>query len=204
MSLEQLNDYSGVFTRPTGRERTLFRRFLLTDKAQGELLKLVDETPAITGRRFYEQLDWLQAHTENSLFGSHIDLLRNTERILSPLNRIFRYLQDEPFWRFSDIAADPFIARWSASAPSGENTYLPTSVRNLLGLDNRQLVLGLVARNSEVCTRRSSEAWLTPVSDGIEVNHFEGAFTDQDYQPTADNDYGYFLNTWFNLYRQLN
>jgi hypothetical protein len=204
VSLEQLQDYTGVFIRPTGRERTLYRRFLLTDKAQGELLALTDKTPSIVGLPFYHQLDWLQGQTENSLFGSQIALLRNTERILSPLNRIFRYLQDAPYWQYNDIAADPIIAGWSANAPTGENTYLPLSVRNLLGFDNLQLVLGLVARNSEVCARRGSEAWLTPVSDGIEVNHFEGAFTDEDYQPMSDNDYGYFLNTWFNLYRQLN
>ncbi len=113
-------------------------------------------------------------------------------------------MQEKSFWTFEAIDNDELINFWSKGSPLTGEADLPFKLPELLKLNNRDLVSGLVKLNGEVCNRRGSEPWISLSSSGLEVNHFEGAFTDTDYNPQSDNDYSYFLHTWFSIYRQLN
>jgi hypothetical protein len=199
--IEQLGT---VFNPPGGNERACFIQYLLTDHSHGELFRLTSDYPSLTGLSFYEQLNYLKNSTTDLRFAGQVELLTNTERTLSPLNRIFRYLQEKSFWTFEAMDNDELINFWSKGSPLTGEADLPFKLPELLKLNNRDLVSGLVKLNSEVCNRRGSEPWISLSSSGLEVNHFEGAFTDTDYNPQSDNDYSYFLHTWFSIYRQLN
>lgn len=197
-------EFEFLFIKPANDEKICYTQYLLADNSRGELFRLTNDSPELADMRFYEQLDMLSGRTTDPAFLEQLASLRNTERVLSPLNRIFRYLQNKSHWTFAELDEDMLITNWSKSAPLNGPVPVSAELSGLLDLDNRELVIGLVKRNSEVCARRGSEPWITITSDGIDINHFEGAFTHEGYDPLTDNDYGYFLNTWFHIYRQLN
>ncbi|MGY3212471.1 hypothetical protein [Mucilaginibacter sp. HD30] len=201
---DMLAELTSVFARPQNKERRSYIDHLLEDMYGGVLLNLAVEIPEITEKTFYEQLDILEAKTSDNGFALQIQKLRSTERVLSPLNRVFRYLQGQSYWSFKELENDELIHEWTKRAPITGPTLIHERFSAILNSGNRELVTGLSAVNSEVCARRGSEPWLTITTDGVEVNHFEGGFTQPGYNPLTENDYTYFLNTWFHLFKQLN
>lgn len=199
-----LQDLTSVFKVPQNEERQCYIDHLLEDSYGGVLLNLAVDIPELTAMTFYEQLDLMETQTSDHGFASQIQKLRSTERVLSPLNRVFRYLQGQSYWSFTEIEKDELIQEWTKRAPIAGPTLVDERYTAILKSNNRDLVTDLAAVNSEVCARRGSEPWLNITPGGVEVNHFEGGFTHPGYDPLTENDYTYFLNTWFHLFKQLN
>ncbi|MBB2145741.1 hypothetical protein GM921_09605 [Pedobacter sp. LMG 31464] len=185
-------------------ERDCYIDHLLTDTCHGQLLDMVKSFPELVEMEFYERLDFIIDKAIDRKLAQVLFRIKNTERILSPLNRIFRYLQCKSSWTDGELASDEFIGAWAATFEGHENSYLSPEIGRLLGRDNLETVRGLVLVNETVCARRRSEPWMRFNAAGLEVNHFEGAFFSSDYDPMRNHDYTYFINTWFNLFKQLN
>jgi len=123
---------------------------------------------------------------------------------LSPLNHIFRYLQTKSFWKIEELAADIFIKNWRTQPDITGFTDLTRSLAALLQGSNIELVKGLAKRNEEVSDWRNSAPWLRLTPSGLEINHFEGGFLWEAYNPQEHSDNNYFLTSFISLYHQLN
>lgn len=199
-----LAELATPLSRPEGMERKLYVDYLLNDTCRGRLLELVRVHPELIEMDFYSRLDRIGELSDGEDLGSLAVGIAHTERVLSPLNRIFRHLQTKSSWSDTELAADELIARWSASFRGQSEARLDLAVSGLLGRDNLEVVQGLAEINAGVCARRGSEPWLRKRGGMLDVNHFEGAFSNSGYDPSVHHDYTYFINTWFHLYKQLN
>lgn len=207
ISRNELQQLSSLLEKPTGAERELLIKYLLQDNYEGELLRIVQQNEDyINGISLYPLIDSLCNESHNQRFCASLASIRQTERILSPLARIFRYLQTRSYWKKEDIENDTYISAWKLT--NSDISLLQEepvhSLAALLGQSNINLVKGLVNRNEEVAARRNSSPWMRFTNSGLEINHFEGAGYSADYNPDIHNDNTYFLHTFVNLYKQLN
>ncbi|HEX5152347.1 MAG TPA: hypothetical protein VFW07_12925 [Parafilimonas sp.] len=149
----------------------------------------------------------------NSSFVKGTDLQRilldieNTEKILSPLNRIFRYIQTKPLWTRDEILTDEIIHSMKSMPdylfPLTEQGKLKNYLLLTLQKDNWSLIEDLVKRNLEVTKWRGGAPWLTISGSIVEVHEGDGGFVFPDYNPQMDNDNYYFLDTYRNLFKQI-
>jgi hypothetical protein len=201
---EKMDEWSEVLQKPSGMEKKLFIEKLLDDTCGKELLHQIDNNPDFRDLSFYELIRALTDTSSNSNFKSILAYITNTEKVICPLNRIFRYLQTKSYWKNAEIENDPYIKRWRSTFESKGFDETTGGLATLLTLSNHELVAGLVKRNEEVSARRNSAAWMQLTEKGLEVNHFEGAFFVADYNPEANNDFNYFFSTFISLHKQLN
>jgi hypothetical protein len=201
---EKMDEWSEVLQKPSGIEKKLFIEKLLDDTCGKELLHQIDNNPDFRDLSFYELIQALTDTSSNSNFKSILAYITNTEKVICPLNRIFRYLQTKSYWKNAEIENDPYIKRWRSTFESTGFDETTGGLATLLTLSNHELVVGLVKRNEEVAARRNSAAWMQLTEKGLEVNHFEGAFFVEEYNPEADNDFNYFFSTFISLHKQLN
>lgn len=201
---KDLDDYADVLKHPGKEERRFFTNLLLTDTCGNELWKLLQQHESLhKADGLYGLLYLLGKYSDNEGFKWLLRMIEHTEKVICPLNRIFRHLQTRCFWTWEDIEEDQFIRAWRTKP---EEAYLDGETRPLaylLRLSNSELVRGLVARNEEVMKNRGFAPWVAIVGSGLEVNHFQGAGT-WSFKPEEDADNLYFLNTFLSIYHQLN
>lgn len=207
ISRSSLEELSSLLEKPTEAERELLIKYLLQDNYEGELLRIVQQNEDYkNGISLYPLIDSLCNESDNQSFCTSLASIRQTERILSPLARIFRYLQTRSYWKETDIENDTYISAWKQTN-SDISLLQEDTVRSLaalFGQSNIDLVKGLVNRNEEVAARRNSSPWMRFINSDLEINHFEGAGFSANYNPDIDTDNTYFLHTFVNLYKQLN
>jgi hypothetical protein len=200
----KIDEWSDFLQKPSGIEKKLFIEKLLDDTCGKELLNLIDNNPDFRDLSFYELIQALTDASSNSNFKAILGYIANTEKVICPLNRIFRYLQTKSYWKNEEIETDPYIKNWRSTFESKGFDETTRSLATLLTLSNLELAKGLVKRNEEVAARRNSAAWMHFTEKGLEVNHFEGAFFREEYDPETQNDFNYFFSTFISLHKQLN
>ncbi|MFM1744546.1 MAG: hypothetical protein RLZZ630_483 [Bacteroidota bacterium] len=131
-----------------------------------------------------------------------------TERVLSPISTVFRYLQTKPTWYRDDIERDEYITNCNRKTNcSFLSTEMHARFLNeqalLLGGSNWDLVKGLARRNAEVAGWRGGAAWIEINNDQLEVRHAEGALQKSEYDPEINHEHPYFISTFTNLFQQL-
>jgi len=201
---DKMDEWSDFLQKPSGIEKKLFIEKLLDDTCGKELLNQIDNNPDFRDLSFYELIQALTDASSNSNFKAILGYISNTEKVICPLNRIFRYLQTKSYWKNEEIETDPYIKKWRLTFESKGFDETTRSLAKLLTLSNYELVLGLVKRNEEVAARRNSAAWMQFTEKGLEVYHFEGAFFREEYDPETHNDFNYFFSTFISLHKQLN
>lgn len=205
VSLQKLPAFAGILSKPEASEKELYISKLLGDNCEGELLRLFSAKPALKKlTSFYELLASLDNASSNPGFKAVLQFIYNTEKVLSPLNRVFRYLQTRSFWKRTEIESDEYISAWRAGVDIFGFSSEMKELASLLSLSNWELVQGLVQRNEKVCASRGSAPWIKVTPSGVDMNHFEGAFFREDYDPALHCDNTYFLITYINLHNQLN
>jgi hypothetical protein len=138
-----------------------------------------------------------------------IQEIEGTERLLAPLNRAFRFLQTRPLWSRDDIESATYLQQCKeTSLCIFMSTTEENKTKNELALslqkDNWAMVEDLVKRNTEVSAWRGGAPWLTISSNVLEVHHSDGGFYHPEFNPLSDVDNYYFINTYINLFWQLN
>ncbi len=205
ISKEKLHFYYDLLEKPEQTEKELFTTKLLDDTCNKELFQIFSSNKELLNLSFYDLLQALRSHTSSDKLQYALQLIYNTEKVLSPLNRVFRYLQTQSFWKKEEIEKDAFIHSCRTEVDTALFDDTTKQLASLLQNDsNWELAEGLTRRNEEVSLRRSSAPWLQQTAAGIEVNHFEGASFSRNYNPALQNDNHYFLNTYVSLYKQLN
>ena len=202
---EKLKGFCALIDKPGKEEKKLFIDKLLQDTCDNELIRLFTVNPALRQTsNFYVLLDQLSAFSGNSNFISTLKYIKNTEKVLSPLNHVFRYLQTKSYWKFEELENDESIKAWRNTPVTDGFNETSKTLAALLQRSNTDLVKGLILRNEEVSARRNSAPWIRLTSSGIEMNHSEGAFFSKDYYPELQNDNWYFLSSFLSIYKQLN
>jgi hypothetical protein len=148
------------------------------------------------------------SHAKDAALQQILRDIENTEKILSPLNRIFRYIQTKPLWTRDEIITDEIITNFKV-AP--EYLFLSTTeqgkLKNHLLLtlqkDNWSLVEDLVKRNVEVTTWRGGAPWLAITGSILEIHQGDEGFVVPDYDPRIHNDNYYFLDTYRKLFNEI-
>lgn len=203
VSIGKLEAFFQLLEKPKKEERQIFVDRLLEDKCENELIGLLSKTK-VEKLSFYQLINMLSAASKKQTFKTILNYILNTEKVLSPLDHIFRYLQTRSFWEINEIVIDPFVKNWRTKVDVGGFSEVSLSLAVLLQKSNVELVEGLVARNEEVCNRRHSAPWMTLTPAGLEINHFEGSYFSESYNPAEHNNNNYFLTSFFSLYNQLN
>lgn len=191
-------------------EKHLWWKFLL--ETNEDLLKQIqqmDEKGYLksNSNNFYEWIDVLKQDAASQL-KRHLDEIKQTERVLCPINRIFRYLQTKHFWHKHEIENDPFIKKCN-NVHTIDKAYFTVektekdTLYGLLEMTNQwELVKKIVERNEMVMASRGSKAWIILTEDAIEVLHREGESSNY-YDPEKHSDNSYFLNTYIGFYQVL-
>jgi hypothetical protein len=114
-------------------------------------------------------------------------------------------LQTKSFWTNEEIEKSAFVSqcRIKGLNTNGFDETL-ISLAMLHNNSNNDIVKGLITRNKIICEMRNSSSWMEITENGYEVNHFEGASFDNDYNPERNNDNNYFFWSYLNLFNQLN
>ena len=132
--------------------------------------------------------------------------IENTERVLCPVNTIFRYLQTEPVWDKNIINADAYINQCKARINytfHGEDGSIKNNLALALTKSNWELVKDLEALNKFTSEKRGGAPWMKLNGDLLEVFHAEGNYKDEDFSPELNYNNGYFINNYVNLYKQI-
>jgi len=198
----------------TNEEKQFFSRLILEvtipNPFQNQLLAYIKKTALPNEFNLYKFLEGFDSSLEpNSQIRKIVADIRATERILSPLNRILRYLQTKPHWTKQSIEEDKYISKckvgvkYNFTEETDENKVKNAFIETMFK-DNWNLVTDLVSRNSLVTDLRGGSAWLTINKDLVEIHHSEGGFIHNDYNPEIHYDNGYFIDTYLHLYRQIN
>ncbi len=206
----ELEAFIGLFSL-SEKERTFWRSQLLTESCEGEWHRMVEENrQQLHEESFYSKLAIIGGNASESL-KSKLTEITNTERLLCPLSRIFRYLQTRSFWTKDEIESDTFINKCreaSANVLPDYFTRQPDKKRRLYSIlnasSNWETVSGIAAVNYEVSNRRGGSSWITHSSDTLDINHREGANGYIDFDPANDSDNDYFTGTYLRLFDTLN
>jgi hypothetical protein len=198
----------------SSKERKFYTEAILkVDEAnpyQNELFQFVTNTTLPDELDLYPFLKSFSKSIpeRNSHLKTILDETGFTERILCPVNRIFRYLQTKPLWEKAEILKSSYVNKCKQRVGyvfhgGTEECKIKNQFAQTLAKDNWSLVLDLVNRNKDVTEWRNGAPWITCKNDLLEVHHSEGGSQDPDFDPKKDFDNGYFLDTYLNLYRQM-
>lgn len=199
--LEKLNH---LIEKPANTEKELFTDKLLRDKVNNSLLKEFNNDHELLKLNPYQTIQQIRSKSTNNDLIEILDKISRTEQILCPLNRVFRHLQTKASWTISEIEKDENIA----SVPKNiDDTGLDDKLKRLnyiLKKDNLEMVNGIVNQNKEVTELRKSAAWMEFNENRLEVNLNDGGFPLHTINVNTDFDNSYFLDSYSNLYAQLN
>lgn len=204
VSKDELGEWQIIIEKPSGREYDLLTQSLLQDNCDNELLSQIQIINGLNKMSFFELIEFLKASSSHSEFQTILGRIKNIELTICPLNRIFRYLQTKSYWTFQEIEKDEFISSCRNRPETFGFDDLLLELSSLYQLSNIDLVKGLVSRNTEVSKKRNSAPWIQIDNNGVDINHFEGAFWDPNYQPEKHNDFNYFLDSFKKIYNELN
>ena len=143
----------------------------------------------------------------NNALKNILEEIEITEKILCPLNYIFRYLQTKPIWEKSELLNDAYITKCKKQVDfvfqgGNEESKIKNQLAQSILKENWSLVIDLANRNKEVTEWRGGAPWITINKDLIEVHHADGGFQNPEFAPNKDFDNGYFIDTYINLFRQ--
>ena len=177
---------------------------------QNDLFHFVSQTKLPDKFHLYSFLSTFSEYLNSSKVDlkNVLEEFLNTERVLCPLNRIFRYLQSKPHWERGEIMSDPYIEQCKTKVDyyfheGTEQSKTKNHLIDILHKDNWELAVGLVERNKEVSTWREGAAWISVHNNLLEVHHADGNYHQPDFNPNVDFDNGYFIDTYLSLYRQI-
>ncbi len=210
VNITELETIGRLFTTVSPREKMFYEENILKirkNHLQNELYEILKENPGIIEQNnVYTILSFLNDKAKTVDFRSKVKEIEDTEHLLCPLNRIFRYLQCEPYgWNKEAIQADDFINKLNKSVEKQYTvmTEVKINLNHIFSEDNWDMVGKLINRNKEVCGNRNSLPWLEIEGDNVRINSNEGHFRSDNYSDdTFDNMY--LLNTYMNLFKEIN
>ncbi len=210
--LEEINCLSPLLAF-TPRELEFYKNNILLvqheNALQNELFDFVYKTSLPDKLQLY---NFLQSFSNslgqrNDQLKGLIEEIKNTEMILCPLNRIFRYLQTKAHWERNEIMEDPYIRQCKTNVDyvfhgGSDQAKTKNHLVHILHQDSWNLVNSLAQRHKEVSSWREGISWVSATNSHLEIHHTDGGYKQLDFNPETDYDNGYFIDTYMSLYRQ--
>jgi hypothetical protein len=205
VSQQDLSEFKIIFDL-SNQERNLWWKYML--ESNKDLLSQINKIRDKDYTSFYEFIDLIKQDAAMNL-QKHLEDIKHTEFVLSPLNHIFRYLQTQYSWDKKDIENDKFIKKCS-NVYHIEKEYftiekeVKVNLYNILALENQwEKIKKIVERNQSVMENRGGKAWCVLNGDTLEILHREGEDSGKNYDPEKHNDNNYFLYTYLAFYKAL-
>jgi hypothetical protein len=174
-------------------------------KNQNELYQLISNNDTIQNvTDFFILIELLQEKATNELKEA-LENIKQTEKVITPLNRIFKHLQTKNIWKinqeFSDLekyieAINPIDYQFKNKATTDLQQILNTK-------DTWQIIQGLARINSRVSKNRGKSPWVIIEENKLVLNEKSGAARIKFWESKADNDFQYFFNTYRSLFHQV-
>ncbi len=203
LNYEKLDVLFPLLEKPKGAEKELFEKYLLADTSgTHEIMHLLKIKEGEMGN-LYSQIAYLQKVSSNDKLIANLEFIKNVERTISPLNRVFKYILTKSYWTKEELSNNNFINMWKNEIDIKGFQEDLLNLAQLHSLTNIEIVTGLLARNEIISEKRQSSPWLNFSGNYLEVNHHEGDFVDSNYSPDNHNDFNYFFDSYFSLYKQL-
>lgn len=174
---------------------------------QNELYQIYQNYPDLVPNfkqdDFFMVLNRIQEQATSSLSAA-LETIKQTERIITPLNRIFRHLQTKPMWRKNQGLEDlqDYIDKIEVSDFIFKNEATAKLQQILATKDVWKIAEGLVQVNTTVSKNRNKNAWLYLEGDKLIFNEKNGEVKISYWDNKADNDFYYFINTYTGLYQE--
>ena len=176
-------------------------------KHQNELFRVFEADENLTQIQDFFVLikDLQEADISQSLYQA-LEEIKQTERVIAPLNRIFKHLQTKSIWKknqdFSDLAT--YIEAIELDEYEFKNPETTKLQEILKTKDVWKIITGLVKVNTAVSHNRNKNAWLYIEEDNkLVFNEKNGARKISYWKDKSPNDFSYFFNTYLSLYHQI-
>ena len=197
----------------TNKERVFYSDAILKVNAnntfQNELFQFVSAQSLPKDLELYNFLHLFakSLNNKNDVLKTILEEIEFTEKILCPLNQIFRYIQTKPIWEKKEILEDPYINQCKNPVDyifvgGNEHCKIKNQLAKLFYKNNWNLIEDLAIRNKEETEKRDGGPWITITKDIIDVHHADGGFPNPDFDPNRNYSNAYFIDTYFKLYRQ--
>lgn len=205
----KIKDYSRFYdliTITTREERKLYREPLLKDNVSNSLLQVLDANPDLSDQQgLYPFISAVKDKTDSQQLAHVLDVIKRTEQILCPLNRIFRHLQTKSIWNKKSLTSEQRIIDLQNQIKI-DIANLDTEIQSLYAIlksPTLDMVHKLVEKNIEITGRRKTLGWMAWEGDTLQVNHQDGRFEIYDFDHESSYDNSYFLSSYQSLYNQL-
>jgi len=213
---EELECFQKLFENITDSERDLYRQYILKTKEphlQNELYDILNENYTdFKWETLFELTNLLKEHKKTSEFLDAITEIENTEKIICPLNRTFRYLQTKPYgWTKngnseSGISQNEIISKFNIPANYNFKTAVKNKneLQNIFDKEKWEMIRKLVERNNKISDNRNSLPWISIEGDEIKINSSDGWFYDETgYTEGETFDNFYLLTAYWNLFTEI-
>jgi len=217
LTISEIEELQSLFTERTEKETMLYREHILKIKEnhlQNELYGILINHRNFNYNSLFELTSFLKENSVNQQFINAVNEIEHTEKLICPLNRLFRYLQLKPYgWSKngsteSGISNDLFVQK--LTSPSEYNYIVAKEVKKelhqIFDEDRWKMIVKLVQRNTKVAEARKSIPWMTIENDELKINSQDGGFYEEandGYLEGVTYDNYYLLTTYLNLFYEI-
>jgi hypothetical protein len=194
----------------TGEEKSLFKEFILKvpgfQHPQNNLYQVVWHNKSLVKAEFQlhqiiqAMLTAEQAEEDLKSALTEIDF---TDKVLHPLNQVFIHLLSKPVWTQDEIVAESLFKNLPVKVNYDFRDDTMRKLNEILDLPIFELIQEIIKRNEEVTKSRGNRAWIEQNKDIYTVLYGENGQKIMEIDNNSDYEYPYFLNTYLNLFRQI-
>lgn len=207
---DELIYFADLLSSLTQAEKELYRKHILRYEKpahpQNTLYEILQNNRQIAESEFhlhaFIQSVKNQSNATNDLEKA-LDNIAATDRVLFPLNRSFTHLLSQSTWSSKQIRDDEFFDSLPSSVNSDFQDEIMRELNGILNTNDLEKVERIINRNKDVSSQRGSKEWIIKEKDMYKVIYGETGQKQREIDFETQYEYLYFLNTYLNLYRQI-
>lgn len=210
---EDLDLLLPLLNRLTAGEQSFYRRKILqvepSDHVQNELYHFLQDNPSVVNNTHFNLQPFLQELLRGSVsekFRKVLLDIQHTEKVLYIYDGIFRTLQTSPNWQVQDLKQHPLFLHIPPAMDYNFRTEEMQMLNQQLNLDSAELIRRIVQRNGAISRRRNHSApWIefNEKRERVQVYYSEGKAALTEFKPDTEYGNSYFIESYLNLYRQI-
>ncbi len=190
----------------TSKEKELYRKYVLLvpneHHPQNNLFDLIGEDKQIAVSKFNLH-SFIQTIIKKSTISAELKAalknIRNTDKVLFPLNRFFTHLLSQSSWTKNQIIEDTLFQNLPKSLNCGFQDEKMRELNEILNMDNITMVEKIIKRNEEV----RKNPWIIKEKATYKVVYGENGQKQNEVDFKTGYEFQYFLNSYLSLYKQI-
>ena len=172
---------------------------------QNELyLIFKDNTDVVEEVDFFKKINMIQEKSSEDLKNALENIIQ-TERVIAPLNRIFKHIQTRKVWTKEQL--DEKLINYVDKLKAVDYTFQNNNTKRLQEIlntkDTWKIIEGLVEVNKVVTQNRKKTPWISREKQDFILNEKNGAVQIDYWEGRPENEFYYFLNTYTELYKEI-